>query len=464
MEQTRAVTDCPGAGQRVRSAPELLDFLSGAPGNGRCTYGGHSVGVCEMNLRLSAAAAMLTAMTVLSCQCGGPAPCSGANDCAADQVCLSTSVCAATCTSDSQCGPGEKCSKAGGCVASTGCGTDSDCSNAQVCDHGSSTCQAHCATAGCPSGEKCRSDGQCVSASTPDNTATGCGGELFQSTRVASNFLIVLDQSCSMREDVGGSSKWSAASSAVKQVTSTFGSQIRFGLEMFPGPDHCQQGSMFVPVADNTAAQISSSLPPDSTGSGTPIGLSLQLAENAPELKDATRSNNVLLITDGKENCSGNPVQSVKNMFAAGIKTYVVGFGGEVDAAMLSTMATEGGTARSGTVKYYQADQPSDLNTALNNIAQGALGCDFKLATAPKDPAKIFVYVNGQLQPRDPSKVSGWEYTSATNRITFFGGSCELISKDPNAKVSIVYGCPDDSLAEGGATDGGSTGPIPEIN
>src|SRR5205085_869643 len=104
----------------------------------------------------------------------------------------------------------------------------------------------------------------------------------------------------------------------------------------------------------------------------------------------------------------------------------------------LADIATAGGTPRPGATKYYQADDSAGLLAAFNLIAQGALGCEYRLAMAPPDPAKIFVYVNGVLQNRDVAHANGWDYSAATVRVTFYGGLCNLVATDATAKVSLV--------------------------
>ncbi len=226
---------------------------------------------------------------------------------------------------------------------------------------------------------------------------------------------------------------------------------MRFGLQMFSAANPaCFVGKVDVPVGDKTATAISQALPAKADGKNTPIGGALHLAASNMGILDAARSNNVLLVTDGKENCNGQPVNEVKKLFAAGIKTYVVGFGGEVDATGLSSMATQGGTARSAATKYYQADDPAGLTTAFNAIANGAMNCDLKLSVAPPDATKIYVYVNGILQARDTSRRNGWDYLSEGNRVLLSGGTCGVLTQNPNAKVTIVYGCPDGTLVPGG--------------
>ncbi|MBX7100178.1 MAG: VWA domain-containing protein [Myxococcaceae bacterium] len=416
------------------------------------------------------AAALLTFAFGAGCGPTGAGP-GGGGGCKSDVdcgglKCLPTGACTQGCSADAQCGQGSRCSSAGGCVPQAGCGTDSECSGGKVCEGVS--CTAACTATSCTGGATCGSTGHCVGGSTGGSgggTGSGgagaggptCGGELFQATRVPANFLIVLDQSGSMEEKLAsGTSKWATATDALRTVTKQNESTIRFGLSMFPGPDKCSQGSNFVAVGDQTSAQIASAMGPKAVGSGTPIGKALALAATRMDLKDPARANFVLLVTDGMENCQGDPVGEVKKLFGAGVKTYVVGFGSDVDPSRLSQMATEGGTARLNTTKYYQADDQASLMTAFQQIAQGAVGCDYALAKAPPDLNKIFVAVNGGLVPRDAAKKNGWDYNPQNQRLTLFGAACDLVQKSANPKVQIVYGCPDQGIIEGnGSGDGG---------
>lgn len=401
---------------------------------------------------------VLLGLTAAGCQCGGSgAQCTTQTQCGQAGVCLPIGTCAAACSAtNNTCVAGEKCSQGGGCVPAGGCGADMDCASGTLCQVG--WCAAPCSGMSCGAGQECRSDGHC--ALIPQGGAGGggtdpsCGGELFQSTKVQANFLIVLDHSGSMMETIAGTPKWDLAVGAVKSVTSQYQTQIRFGLSMFSTPLQCNPGMNHVPVGDNTAAAIAMALPATADGKGTPIGAALRLASMHPGLMDPSRANFVMLVTDGKENCNGKPVDEVKAMAINGIKTFVVGFGADVDRTMLTNMAVNGGTARNTTPRYYQADDQVTLNAAFNSIAQGAIGCDFKLAKAPPDPNKIYVYVNGQAIPRDTAKKVGWDYNGGANdRITLYGTVCDAVANNPGAKVQIVYGCPDPTLIEG--NDGG---------
>jgi hypothetical protein len=169
---------------------------------------------------------------------------------------------------------------------------------------------------------------------------------------------------------------------------------------------------------------------------------------------DPMRANFVMLVTDGEENCGGNPVTESQNLSNLGIKTFVVGFGAEVNATTLSNIAINGGTARNTMPRYYQADDPASLGAAFQQIAQGAIGCDYHLASTPPDPTKLYVYVNGQMIPQDPQHHVGWDYAASTQNITLYGTVCDAVATNPSAMVNIVYGCPDTSIVE--TSDGGA--------
>jgi hypothetical protein len=135
----------------------------------------------------------------------------------------------------------------------------------------------------------------------------------------------------------------------------------------------------------------------------------------------------------------------------------VVGFGSVggsgVDPVKLTNMAIKGGTARLGPTRYYQANVAADLEAALTAISNAAQGCSFKLTQTVTDQSKLFIAINGQLVPRDTSRVSGWDFDPATNMVTLYGPTCDALANTAGAKLQVQYGC-SDGLIEGGG-DGG---------
>jgi len=181
------------------------------------------------------------------------------------------------------------------------------------------------------------------------------------------NMLIILDKSGSM----GDNSKWTQAKAAIQYLFNNYGPQIRWGLMLFAHDSNCAAGQVDVAIGDNQTQAILNKINSVSPDSNTPIASTLYAAYRYAGLHDPARLNYIMFLTDGQETCSsGDAVNNTAALFAAGVKTFVIGFGSGVDANVLNGMAQAGGTARSGATKYYVASDQSSLQTAMTTIAQ----------------------------------------------------------------------------------------------
>lgn len=331
------------------------------------------------------------------------------------------------------CGQGQKCSSLSHCIPQNQCETNGDCPDmGTVCD---------------PNTKACVPGGQ-------------CGAEVIQGALVAPNLLIVQDRSCSMTAKVGGKAKWTIAVDAVKNLTTTFKGKIRFGLTLFPDTDanQCAQGAIPIPVAPGNEAKIDTLMTsalqtadpnyPDGP-CVTNIDTAVQQAATEPAFKDMSRKSYALLLTDGAQaGCSaggGDPgtVKTITQMKQAGVSTFVIGFGGAVDAAALDSFAAAGGVpVQNAPHKYYDAADQKELDKALQTIASQTLGCTFQLGKVPPDPSKLYVFGDKVQLPRDPNQAMGWDYDPKTNSVTIYGPSCDALKAGTIKVVDIVYGCP----------------------
>ena len=176
--------------------------------------------------------------------------------------------------------------------------------------------------------------------------------------------MVVLDRSGSM-----SGSKWSSAKTAVTNLVTKYDIQINFGLMVFPGPSgSCSAGQVDVPIANTSKNAIIAMLGKTSTTGLTPMGVSMKNAYNYLKGLNPKKKKYIMLITDGTETCSGKAIDWVNAAKGAGIKTFVVGFGSGVNKTELENMALAGGTPKSGSPKYYQADSPASLSAALQAI------------------------------------------------------------------------------------------------
>jgi hypothetical protein len=125
------------------------------------------------------------------------------------------------------------------------------------------------------------------------------------------------------------------------------------------------------------------------------------------------------------------------------VKTYVVGFGAEVDAAQMNRFAVAGGTPLNDpTTKFFKAESAAALTSALQTIASSALSCEFRLTKTPQDPTKVYVFFDGTRSvPRDPTRAQGWDYDPRTNTVTFYGATCDSLRNGQVQKVDVVLGC-----------------------
>jgi len=82
------------------------------------------------------------------------------------------------------------------------------------------------------------------------------------------------------------------------------------------------------------------------------------------------RGNYIILLTDGLESCGGNPVSSAATLLTNKVKTFVIGFGGDIDGnKALTNIAVAGGTD-----KAYFAGNFNELKAALTSIFQAITG------------------------------------------------------------------------------------------
>jgi hypothetical protein len=336
------------------------------------------------------------------------------------------------------CDSGTFCSVTASCIADGSCAADGDCGAGLVCDTATSVCV--------PGG--------------------GCGAMEVALTAVPPNLMIVLDRSCSMRRDlanninIAGPNKWTYSVDAINKMTTDYVGQIRFGLILFPDTvtPQCQQDVPAAAVGDGNESAIQTLLTAalDTTDANYPDGpcvtnidTAMEQAALEPAFSDMGRDSYALLITDGKQagcNAAGGDngtTQILTDMAAAGVPTFVVGFGGGVDPAQLDIFAVAGGVPQAGMPSYYQADNPMQLEQALDTIASATLGCVFALESTPPDDNAIFVFFDNDPNavPRDTTHAAGWDYDATNNQVEFFGATCDDIKAGNVSDVDIVFGC-----------------------
>lgn len=194
------------------------------------------------------------------------------------------------------------------------------------------------------------------------------------------NLHIILDRSGSMTATLGNGTRWTVAKDAIRKIVDRYDGQLPLGLTIFPLAS-CDAESP-VPPAYKSKAQIITAIDRQGPSGSTPTGAGLSHAAALNQLKDPSRKQFVILITDGGPNCNSTCPSTVAQLQAMlkqspSIQTFVVGFGGGLAASekdCLTQMGAAGGRPSGTPEKYYVADNAEQLNKALADILNVVAG------------------------------------------------------------------------------------------
>jgi hypothetical protein len=288
-----------------------------------------------------------------------------------------------------------------------------------------------------------------------------CNEISLSGTKVPPNLLFVVDKSGSMGEKFDPNcSGWNCPTKIASEKTAltsmlTAGQgKIRFGWMQYPASGSCEAGTVSVQCSDASFTQVQTQVNWLSEGGGTPTGDSLIAANAYNGLHDATRSNFVVLLTDGMPTCPDgqgqNEVESdktlarnaVSTLKTGGVDTFVIGIGSGTAAnpTFLNDLAELGGRPLAGATKYYQANSLDDLNQALADIGGAVMGCSIFLTPPPEWPDYLWVWVNDTQVARDKTHTNGWDYDANSNQIIFYGDTCTTV-KTSGTTVEVKMGC-----------------------
>jgi Ca-activated chloride channel family protein len=181
------------------------------------------------------------------------------------------------------------------------------------------------------------------------------------------NLVFILDASGSMWGQVEGKAKITIAKEVLTDLIRNLPEDAVVGLVAY---GHRRKGDCndveelvpLSPIDKDKLIKIVQTLNPKGK---TPITLSVQkTAEKIMHLEDETT---IILVSDGKETCEGDPCALVKELKAAGIKfvMHVIGFDvTEEERAQLECMADAGGGA------YHTAKTAADFRMAAREVVK----------------------------------------------------------------------------------------------
>jgi len=196
--------------------------------------------------------------------------------------------------------------------------------------------------------------------------------------------LLILDASGSMNARLpNGETRIAVAQRAIKGVAGFVPAQAQLSLRMYGAQSpasqkNCQDTNLAVPFGPASAngGPITAAADAAKAQGYTPIAYSLGQAAN--DFPAAAKERVIVLVSDGKETCQGDPVVAAKALTAKGITVHTVGF--VVDTAARGQLQA---IARATGGTYFDApvgpELPDTLKQALN-------ACKQRVVTLPPRP------------------------------------------------------------------------------
>jgi hypothetical protein len=336
----------------------------------------------------------------------------------------------------------------------------------------------------------------------PVDPDASCGKGTANADLKPVNMVVMFDRSTSMEECIDGSnpddgpcptgSRWDSASSALNAFfSSPDAAELGVALRFFPhdlpalgcSQDACDVNAcaqVLVDMGMLTAepapadtqegalvAAVNASGPTESQG--TPISAALDGALTwgaAYQAAHPEQRTVVVLVTDGEPNGCNTDFDDINQIAAdaraaSGVTTYAIGLttmdGGGVSQADMNSLAEAGGTDQAFFISD-SATAAAELTATLNAIRGMAIACDFPLPSSTTSGMAIdpnLVNVNytptggmevllGKVESAaDCGTSPAWYYEDPANpsRIRLCPSTCDTVSADENAAISILAGC-----------------------
>lgn len=211
-----------------------------------------------------------------------------------------------------------------------------------------------------------------------------------QIASAATNLLYIVDSSGSMWEQVDGKPKIVVAKSVLNETLSALSPETRLGLMTYGRrrAGDCADIEVLSPIGSESRAAIAARVAGLTPKGKTPIAAALVKASLLFK-KFADDHNEIVLITDGAEECRGDPCAAARQLAAAGLDLHinVVGFNlQKKERAAVECIAREGGG------NYYDAQNSVGLTTALRTVSN-----DVQKVTPPPKPTGVNLLAGGDI-------------------------------------------------------------------
>lgn len=330
----------------------------------------------------------------------------------------------------------------------------------------------------------CESPGMTATTPMGPGTAstgpTNCGSVPLELQPAGVNVMIAVDGSASM------AMRWSSVETAIRSLRKN-NTTAAFGMQLFwADAIDVWSGQTNMNTSNNSCSAVHSHLLEPSArsadelitflGTGPKGGMITGRYEvspvldalsdflaNAPKLLDPQKTNYLLLVTTGNDNCFGAGFVSRDDKLTAyeklaielnklNIRTIPIGVdapsssdpnmgrftgmsGGmgmplATDYEVLETLLKYGGSALK---QVPRIDTPAKLTELVSEVGQAVANCRFEIpdtldSRAALNPFELSFSINKKPVPRDRHQANGWDFVSgSTKQVEFFGQACQAL-------------------------------------
>lgn len=208
--------------------------------------------------------------------------------------------------------------------------------------------------------------------------------------RAETNVLFIFDASGSMKKKVEGKPRIDVAKKVFGEALSNMPGEVRLGLMVYGHrkPKDCKDIELIAPIGGEDTSVIADTVQELRAIGETPIAdFLMKAAKSFNAFKG--QKNSIILVTDGIEECKGDPCAAAQALKDAGLDVVVniVGFtlGDKQSKALQCVTDITGG-------KYYAASNAAGLTEALKEVQQTVVA---QTAEEPEDDNDVLAAKNG---------------------------------------------------------------------
>ena len=215
--------------------------------------------------------------------------------------------------------------------------------------------------------------------------------EADSSTDRPAAIMFILDASGSMWGQIGGQAKIAIAKEVLTDLINDLPADSYAGLVAYGhrSKGDCQDVEELVPLQPIDKKRLIAKIKALSPKGKTPITLSIR--QTAEKLKSIEEETTIILVSDGKETCEGDPCALVKELKAAGIRftMFVIGFDvSEEEKAQLACIAKAGGG------QYFTAKTAQEFRVAAKEAVKESQSFGYLKITAMRSGKPISAHVD----------------------------------------------------------------------